>query len=233
MKNLKLWMVILPLFTIGCSEEYTGKTEKTSQTSFKKSTLGPENSINPYDIAGNVYFKILAAIDQKNFKPHSIEDVAILIDSVSTTYPELNEMSNDAVFSRKLYEITSIIHCEHTLDELLLASTLKSDTQSSFSLFAASLVKTAEDPYADVYSMIVSYEENVLGDSRLSSEDKRIILTSTSILRYSEDGKRKDKYWETAVTKITETVLKANKDNVLGLKMAATVQICQKYNILE
>ena len=69
----------------------------------------------------------------------------------------------------------------------------------------------------------------------MSSEDKRIILTTTSIIRYSAyKKKRKDKDWETSVTSIAAAVSGSDECIiVLALKMAATVGLSKNNNITQ
>lgn len=237
MKKLKLWLVILPMSAIGCSDENSGERKATSQTemqqtssSSKTSRLDSDNPANPFDRAGKIYSKILDTLDHGNFQLHCIKDAAVLIDSVSKSYPELNELSAD-VFSKKIPEITWIINNNNHLDAMLLNSNLGAEAQSSILLFERSLMLSADYSYKGVYSMIVSYEESIQEEERFSSEDKRIMLTTASIVRNSVKRKRKDKDWETSVTKISASVLEADQDFVLSIKMALTVGICQKYNV--
>lgn len=235
MKHLKLWLIILPLFTIACSDEYTNEKTQTSQTSnsLKKIDSDSNNSVNPFDRAANIYNKILDTLDQHDFNSHSIEEVANLVDSVSKQYPELDVLSTDADLSKKLPEIKWIINNKDAINKVLISSSIGEDARKSLSLFVISLMQSANDPYVNVRSMIVSYEEYVLGNTKFSPDDKQILLTTTSVVGYSVKRKRNDKDWETSVTKIAATVSGANQDIVLSLKMALTVGICQKKNITQ
>lgn len=235
MKNLKVWLVILPLFTIACSDEYTGEITETAHMaeSAKTSGIGPDNPANPFDIAGSIHNEILETLNETNFSSQSIEDITILIDSVSAVYPELVALSSYSTLSTRLSEITWIVNDYDAIDDVLMASTLGVSAKTSFLTFVNSLPLTANDPYEDIHSMIVSYEEDVLANTGFTADDKRILLTTTSVVRYSAYRERKDKDWETSVTKIAATVSGAEQGLVLGLKMALTVGICKNNNVTQ
>ena len=235
MKNLKVWLVILPLFTIACSDEYTGEITETAYMaeSAKTSGIGPDNPANPFDIAGSIHNEILETLNETNFSSQSIEDITILIDSVSAVYPELVPLSSYSTLSTRLSEIIWIVNDYDAIDDVLMASTLGVSAKTSFLTFVNSLPLTANYPYEDIHSMIVSYEEDVLANTGFTTDDKRIILTTTSVVRYSAYRERKDKDWETSVTKIAATVSGAEQGLVLGLKMALTVGICKNNNVTQ
>ncbi|PWJ97112.1 hypothetical protein BC749_108263 [Flavobacterium araucananum] len=234
MKNLKVLLAILPLFTIACSDDntgdYTGKTTEIAylNESAKKSGIGPGNSANPFDNAGSMHNEILEIIGDTDFNSQSIEEIAILIDSVSAAHPELIPLSSDYNLSGRLSEITWIVNNENAINDVLTSCTMGVSAKASFITFVNNLPLVANDPYNNIHSVIVSYEAGVLANTGFSGEDKRIILTATSIARYAAyEKKRKDKDWETNVTSIAATVSGAEQNLILGLKMALTVEIYQ------
>lgn len=234
MKNLKVFLAILPLLTIACSDEYTGEITKTARVeqSTKKLVIGPDNPANPFDSAGIIHNEIMETIEETAFNSQSIEDIAILIDSISAIQPELQLLSNDSTLSSRLPEITWIVNNKAAINDVLAASTLGVNAKTSFISFVDSLLLAIDKPYGDIHSMIVSYEASILNNSVLTSNDKRIILTTTSVVRYSVyEEKRKDKDWETGVSRIAATVAGAENNLVLALKMALTVGLCQDNNL--
>jgi hypothetical protein len=236
MKNLKVLLAILPLFTIACSDDYTGETTEITHItkSVKKSGIGPGNSANPFDIAGSMYYEILDIIGETDFNSQSIQQIAIVVDSVSAAHPELMPLSSNSTLSGRLSELTLIINNENAIDDVLAACTMDVSARANFITFVNSLPLVAADPYEDIHSVIVSYEAGVLANTGFSDEDKRIILTATSVARYSAyEKKRKDKDWETNVTSIAATVCGAEQNLVLGLKMALTVELYQSTNLTQ
>lgn len=237
MKKLKLWLLILPFITIACSEDYTVKTKDTTAAAskkfneFEKLQVSSDYLENPFDKTGRIYNEILDIFCHNDFKLNSIEGAAILIDSVAMAYPELRSLSADGRLHGKTQEMQWIINHDDPINEAILNSTLNEAARMSFSGFVQSFTLVADAPNESVHSMIVSYEQCILHSSKFSGNDKRIILTTTSIVRYSVERKRKDKDWDTSVTKIVSASLGANQDIALSLKMALAVGICQKKNI--
>lgn len=234
MKNLKVLLAILPLFTVACSDDntddYTGKTTEIAylNESAKKSGIGPGNPANPFDTAGIMHNEILDIIGDTGFNSQSIEEIAILIDSVSAAHLELMPLSSDYNLSGRLSEITWIVNNENAITDVVTACTMGLSAKANFITFVNNLPLVANDPYDDIHSVIVSYEAGVLANTGFSNEDKRIILTATSVARYAAyEKKRKDKDWETNVTSIAATVSGAEQNLILGLKMALTVEIYQ------
>lgn len=230
MKNLKSWLVILPLITIACSEEYTEQTVdaayKTMST--KKTVLDPANSANPYDTAGVLHNEILEILDGNVSNSQSIEEITILIDSLSAIHPELMALPNYPAVSSRASEITGILNASDPAADVLGASSLGTGARASFQSFINSLLLSADSPYEDIHPIIVSYEASVMGSSSFSTADKRIILTASSVARYSvARKKRKDEDWDTSVTNIVAAVSGAEQNSALGFKMAATIGIYQ------
>lgn len=236
MKNLKVWAVILPLLTIACSDDYTSETTKTEHisNSAKKLSIQPDNAANPFDMAGSVHNEIMETLEQTNFNSQSIEQIAILIDSVATICPEIISLPNDTPLSSRLSEITWIVNSNNAVDDVLAVSTLSTIAKTNLVTFVNSLLLAAPAPYEDIHSMIVSYEAAVLNNSTFSTNDKRIILITTSVARYViYSDERKDKDWETGVSRIAATVSGAEHGIVLGLKMALTIGLCQNNNVTQ
>jgi hypothetical protein len=230
MKNLKAWLVILPLITIACSDEYTEQTIESANKSnvTKKSVITPANADNPYDSAGMLHNEILEILDETASNSQSIEEITILIDSVSAVHPDLMLLSNDPTVSSRVSEITWIINTSDPAIDLLGSLSLSSSARASFLAFLNSLLLAADSPYEDIHPIIVSYETSVIGSSSFSAVDKQIILTASSVARYSvAKKKRKDQDWDTSVTNIVAAASGAEQNSVLGLKMAATVDIYQ------
>ncbi|ABQ06048.1 hypothetical protein [Flavobacterium johnsoniae] len=233
MKNFNLLLAILPFFTIACSPEPSSGNAEYAQAAknLEENHSDAENLDNPYDAAGSFYSKILDIMDTDSLELNSVEHAAVMIDSIADTYPELDGTANDAVLHRRLHQLTAIIASESTMDDILPSSILGQEARTSLMQLEGLLTMHADDPYEALYAQIVSYEQDVLGNSSLSTGDKQILLITSSVVRYSTERKRKDKDWETSVTRIAQTVFASEDNVVLGLKMAAAVGICQKHSI--
>ncbi len=231
MKNLKAWLLILPLVTIACSDEYTEHTLDATYKSMstKKTVIDPANAANPYDTAGLLHNEILDILDEAAFNSLSIEEITILIDSLSAVHPELMLLPNDPAVSSRSSEIIWILNTNDPASDVLGAASLGTSAKASFLAFLNSLLSASDSSYEDIHPIIVSYEASVISSNLFSAVDKRIILTASSVARYSlAKKKRKDEDWDTSVTNIVAAASGAEQNSVLGLKMAATVDIYQK-----
>ena len=231
MKNLKVWLLVLPLITIACSDDYTAEPNESSykSKSTKKSlvVISPANASNPYDSAGILHNEILDILDETASSSQSVEQITALIDSVSAAHPELM-LSDNSSLSSSVSEINWLISSNSSLSTILAESSLSPPARISFLAFLSSLILAATSSYEDIHMIIVSYEAIVTGNGILSTADKQIILTSTSVARYSVSRKkRKDEDWDTSVTNIMAASMGAQQNSVLGSKMAATVGIYQ------
>lgn len=231
MKNLKVWLLVLPFITIACSDDYTDEPNESSykSKSAKKSlaAISPANASNPYDSAGMIHNEILDILDETDSSSQSVEQITVLIDSISEAHPELMLSANSAL-SPMVPEINWLISSNSSPSTILADSSLSPEARISFLAFLSSLSLASASPYEDIHTIIVSYEAIVLGSNILSTADKQIILTSTSVARYSVSRKkRKDEDWDTSVTNIVAASRGAQQNSALGLKMAATVGIYQ------
>lgn len=237
MKNLRVLVAAVPLFIAACSIENTGETSAIANTdaNFKKLRIAPHNADNPYDAAGDIHNDIMEAIEDINFDSKSIEYIANTIDSVSASHAGLVSLpSGNPTLSIRLPEIAELVNDSNALANTLSISALGASARNSISAFIDSLVLEPDTPYEDLHSEVVSYEAAILANDSLSTEEKRIILTTTSLIRYSAyKKKRKDKDWETSVTSIAAAVRGSDKCIALGLKMAVTVGLCKNNDITE
>jgi hypothetical protein len=232
MKSLKVWLVTLPLFTIACTNDFNDIEDDKMPTAVnaKKSLITPGNILNPYDYTGRIHNDILETLDSLNIDSTSVEEIGFIIDSIAATYPEA-PATIDAL-AELTSEIIWIASDNTAIDDVLADSSLSGTAQLSLSGFITSLLLASEDPYDDLYDLIVLYESSVLSSLAFTSAEKRTILTTTSIARYSlYRKKRKDKDWETSVGSYAATVYGAEANGFLGLRMAAAVGVYQNFSL--
>lgn len=238
MKNLKVLAAILPLISASCSEEYTGQASETAnvvKAVTKKSGVTPINASNPYDFAGQMHNDILADLENTDLNLRSIAFIANAVDSVYTSNPGITSPSSEnPLLVVRLAEITAMVNNNNLLSSVLAASSMGASARISFSTFIGTLTLDHSHPYQEIYNQIVSYEAEILSNTEMSISEKRIILTTTSVIRYSAyEKKRKDKDWETSVTSIAATIAGSEVCPALAVKMAATVGLCKNNNIIQ
>lgn len=192
-----------------CTSEDIQDNELISQKPFEKGTLQstkrfedarPENPQNPIDIAGKIHNDILDAYLSANYQFNTIEQISQKIDSISGLNIDYKNL--EANVTPKFYEIQNITdNPQDALEMAISGSMMASNAQSCLSNFIVSLNVWETNEYDFIYRHIVSFENSVINNPQFNSREKNIILTTSSIARYSlfYSRKRKDKDWETSV----------------------------------
>jgi hypothetical protein len=210
MKNISLGLVILPLLIVSCTTDSIDNTEsingKVSGKKSEKSTrlvqnLTPENPANIYDLAGKLHNDILDIYLAGNYQNSTIEEISQQIEAIAAENNDLMLLNVGADLSINLGLVQEIINNPQAkLDEAIANSIMTNAAKSSLSSFMNNVVLWENLSYEEIYQSIVTYESAVMTNPEYNDEDKRIILTTSSIVRYSiyYDLIDKDKDWDTS-----------------------------------
>ena len=208
MKNLLSLVIIISLLA-SCTSENIEST-KNLDNSIAKDKFGnaekmstatnPVNTANPYDIAGKIHNDILDAYLTGYHTCSTIAQISQKVDSISALNNDLLnlETSSPIVYS----EIQEIIdNPQIELEQAIANSPMTSTAKNCLSSFMASIPLWQANEYSAIHQSIISFEASVVSNSQFSTEEKRIILTTSSITRYAiyYTKERKDKDWETSV----------------------------------
>ncbi len=232
MKTIALWIITLsfPILFISCStDEFTGIPETNSfknENVLKRYLLPPENNENEYDTLGRIHNSILEIYLSENHNHTTVEDINDEIQHLIYDYRNTELRGISATIPIEL--IIDIINFPETsLNRIVLNSHLSNSAKTSLSNFINSLLLLEDEDYTAIYEFIVLYETTVIENTLFNSEDKRIILTTTSIARYSSyyQKGRKDKDWEILVGNIVATVSGALYDPLVAINMALVTEI--------
>jgi len=208
MKNL-LSLVIFTSLLISCTDENIENTEIPESNIFKEKSinagkmitvLNPENTGNPYDIAGKIHNDILDAYLTGNHNCTTIAQVSQKVDSISAMNNDLLNLETSSPIPYG--DIQEIIDNPQTaLEQAISSSPMTSTAKNCLSGFMASMLVWQANEYSAIHQSIISFEASVISNSQFSNEEKRIILTTSSITRYAlyYTKERKDKDWETSV----------------------------------
>lgn len=211
MKNISLGLVILPLLIISCTTDTIDNADTgVSKVSGKKSekgtrlmqTLTPENPANVYDYVGKLHNDLLETYLAGNYQYSTISQISEQIEAISTANSDLTLLNLERGVPVNLEEIQEIVNNpEAKLDEVLANSSMTTAAKISLSSFMNAALLWNEE-YGVIYESIISYESAVMTNTNFSDEDKRIILTTSSIARYSLYYDKKPPYdedWGTSV----------------------------------
>ncbi|MBP4141982.1 hypothetical protein J3S90_09220 [Flavobacterium sp. P4023] len=183
MKKIFLFLVLLMCYSISlilqsCSTDTELSIEKIP-TSFEKAKLNatnnsksrveiPANSANPFDDAGQVLY------NQKSYNIIQSLKKGSVIRSVKSS--DTNSLS-----SGKVSPILS-----DSLSEIIANWDATVEAKLSFSRFLNSLLflSKTEEHYEVLYDFIVAYEASILINKTFTENDKEVILTNSSVVRY-------------------------------------------------
>ncbi|WP_162127490.1 hypothetical protein [Flavobacterium phycosphaerae] len=186
MKNLYSCLLILTFFA-SCTNEENSQQETSSAILMKGSGTLPSNNANPHDNAGRIYDAIFDAYYDGSNRP---KDAASVITQVETlANANTSFVSLDAIGSPLEPERIQYLAEKRSVDigAIIGASNLSPIAKTSFSNFLITMVTLyeAEMDAAKIANAVIKYEETVIGNTLFSEKDERVILTSTSILRFS------------------------------------------------
>lgn len=198
MKISKLCWIVFPFF-IGCSstsenEEVTGSLSNPNFYRMDAIDVSPANSANPYDKVGQIQLEVIEAYYLEPTLPNTLPNV------VGQVLAKCKANSSFVTLSNSEYQFTDLSRIAYLADhsatlpsEVLAASLEVSLSQNSLGNFITALLSLCETEtsFNILYDYIVSYERDVIADETLSVHDKRMILTTTSIIRYSTYARKK------------------------------------------
>jgi len=208
MKNLLSLVIIISLLA-SCTSENIESTEILENSIAKDESykagkmltgLHPGNTANPYDIAGKIHNDILDAYLTGYHTCSTIAEVSQKVDSISALNNDLLSLETSSpVINGEIQEI--IDNPQTELEQAIANSPMTNTAKNSLSGFMASILLWQDNDYSIIHESIISFEASVMSNSQFSNEEKRIILTTSSITRYAiyYTKERKDKDWETSV----------------------------------
>jgi hypothetical protein len=241
MKNFSSWIIIaliFPCLLISCTDELTIEPEATilsDEAIHRRSLLVPQNNTNPYDTIGRIQNTVLDIYLSANHSHSTIEEINGEIGFITNSFSNTSIGSISST-SSSVGLITDIVNSPgNSLDTIIANSHLTNQAKASLSGFIDSLLLLQEEEYEDIHEFIVTYESSIIGNMVFNNEDKRVILTTSSIARYSfyYGKKRKDKDWETSVGNIAASVGGALENSLTAVSMALATGISQNTMITE
>lgn len=198
MKNILYGLVILSLLIVSCTADNIEEAEsienidnnvsvkKSKKTARLTQNLTPENPANVYDAVGKLHNDILDIYLAGNYQYTTIAEINQQIEAIEAAGSDPMLLGSGTNQSSNLQEMQEIVNNPQSkLDTIISNSTMTNAAKISLSNFMSDVFIWENNPYEDIYQSIVSYELTVMSNILFNDEDKRIILTTTSIVRYS------------------------------------------------
>ncbi|KQB39835.1 hypothetical protein RC62_1529 [Flavobacterium aquidurense] len=239
-KKTLIGIIIFPLFLISCTSQDSAEVlTTTNKTSFQKPGInlsglsGPENNTNPYDSVGRLHNEVLEiylshTFDNALSTNTLTEDIMNEIQSItsSNTINIVEDCRSPFAYNTINALVTNP---QNSAFDIIQNSVLTSSGKTSLTTFIDSVTGINSESYQDVYDFIKSYESEILSSTDLTNQDKRIILTTSSIVRYSVYYDMvKDRDWDTSVGNFIGGTVGALDSSLSPVTMALVTGI--RYN---
>ena len=238
MKNISLGLVILPLLIISCTTDTIDTADTVdSKVSGKKSEKGarlvqilsPENPENVYDYVGKLHNDLLETYLAGNYQYSTNTQISEQLEAIVAMNSDVALLNLETSVAVNLEEIQAIVNNpEAKLDDAIANSSMTTAAKISLSSFMSAALLWKNEEYAAIYQSIISYESAVISNTEFSVEDKRIILTTSSIARYSIYYDKKPPYdedWETSVGNRVGAVSGAVDNSLTAISRSLIVRI--------
>ncbi|MBC9795368.1 hypothetical protein [Sinomicrobium weinanense] len=180
----------------------------------------PENSANAYDYAGRIYQEFLESYPEHDLTSWDIEDIDKQVRSLWNNYGY--KTSQYERFS----EIPTDTLPEKNLEKILSEANLSASAKDSFLDFLNEILAQSGNDYNTWYNTICAYETEV-AEAEWIDRDKQVILTTTSLLRYSGftlysagEGEEEDEDWDVAVGNVVSMIITAIEDTPTAISNA-------------
>lgn len=228
MKRISVCMILISI--LSCSQP---EDQSASVLMAKDDIRSAANPANPYDETGQVFDQVLDAY-YAGYRPASTTTGIIL-----QIEPAAFSVANFSALASTGYTSPLASRLDYFASNPLTAaasaistSSLTQAGRTHLAQFVITSLPLCESvaSFDEVYDIVLAYENSVLASSQLTVPDKRIILATTSVLRYSARRKRKPKKntdhdWEINMTNIAPTIEGASQSPASAVTWAGAAGI--------
>ncbi|MFN3753704.1 hypothetical protein [Flavobacterium sp.] len=210
MKNIYSCLIILTFFASCVNDENSGQEINPSISHKDGGDILPTFNANPYDKAGKIYDELFDGYYNGTSRSTDIQSVILQVEAIANANTSFNGIGqgHQPLVTERIEHLANLNKGD--IASVIGASTLSPTAKTSFSnyLISISALFDSEEDASIMYNAIVKYEETVIDNELLTANDQRIILTTTSIMRYSsyrakkKPKKNTDPYWNIWVTHV-------------------------------
>ena len=178
----------------GCSHDQLAPDELIYTSS--KVTSYPSNSLNIYDDAGALHNEIVESFLQSGDTVSTTFGIITSAEAIANQNPDFTKIKPFDYATPLSSKIDSLLSDTTPLETVLDKLSLSFAAKTSLTIFVDSLINPISsnaDYDLEIYPYIVDYESDIINSTVLTQDEKRVILTTTSILRYAYYFKKKVK----------------------------------------
>lgn len=238
MKKICSCLMILPFF-ISCDNDeksvVNNDVKNASVLANRPGGITPGNADNIYDFSGELYNELVDSYGPRSSWPSTLTGTISHVETLA------NANTGIAVLKTADYAPITTVRAQYLLtngttclDEVITASGLASRPAKDFKAFINLLLPlcSGEANYLSIYDFITEYESEIIDDGSITEHDRKLILVTTSIVRYSAFYRRKPKKntdidWEFMVTHIIATIEGASDGSAEAITTSVSVSIAE------
>ena len=213
MKFFYLPFTLLLLISCSTDNEHQSIPDllRYDESNFKESHPA-RNMDNPYDSAGLLFDELFSAYYESVPLPSSTADIVSRVNKIAEENVTFQSLKPFDYFAPSASSTASSLLGElNSVENFIANSSLSTKGRTEFATFINTVDSLANKvgDYHNVYSYIIAFERTTLIDSVLSNMDKEVLLTTSSISRFSayrktkKPKKKEDPEWDLLVTHLT------------------------------
>lgn len=237
MKKIYSCLLILTFFT-SCTDESNTQQEVDTNAIANRAIneILPLNNDNPYDAVGQLHDELFETYYASGNLPSEINGIISRVESVAnsnSTFTAMKDTNYQIVAQQRVQYILE--HKNTCVADVISNSSMTVAAKLSLTDFINSFVVLFPTEFnGDVLSdFVIKYENAVLVNPALTTNDKRIMLTTTSIARHSAYMARKkpkkntDPDWLVLVGNIIAATEGAEEGSAKAVSMSLATGIAQ------
>lgn len=181
------------------SENVSSQAEASNVLHQKQTDLNPENSANPYDVAGKLYRQILEKYYENTSPTATPSQVITEIETIANGFTDFAPMKNSPYQPVAYSNINWILNTEGSYHIVVTNSNnLSAAGKNQLEILASNLSQLLDTgaEAKSIHDHIISFEATIFSSLTLTSNDKKAILTSSSIARHANYLRRKGRRWD-------------------------------------
>jgi hypothetical protein len=226
MKKLIAPFLFLTFLFASCSTDDTALTDSAAQAPQQhekfsvKTNHTPENTLNTYDTAGKLHKDMFIEYLSHYNSATTLSGIITGVEAVA---------NNNATFTTIRTGYTGLVQTNvqsvlsSTSSAIISNSSASATGKQKLTSFVAMIDGFETAAYNTTYDNIVAFEQTIISDNTLTANDKRIILTTTSVARFAMSCYDKDRGWNRTKVGILSTVSGTNMAEAVNLSITCNV----------
>ncbi|MFL9836742.1 hypothetical protein ABS768_04480 [Flavobacterium sp. ST-75] len=204
--------ILYIIFFCSCSGDTMGTNDNPPPSITLKTVTAAGNPANPYDGIGQNFTAMLSAYKDSDYDPSAFEDIAMIVRILT----KQTETESELLQAEQLLSLC-ISHPYDTSASLLGQSELSPQARDITGDLVGNFETLGNQSFDVSYGALVNMEDTVTASAILSLQEKRVILTLASVIRYSlYHSCCEDTDWEKSVGNIVAALAGILEDDSLA-----------------